>query len=153
MATIIELKRLAAKLNADLNEGEDSTFISLSMPLTKFQEKYNMQHNFIHTSCEDSLQNNIDAGSKGFKRALREKNEYINKTVKELPEVNYVIEDLKKLKYKSKSRGLGKGFRRKLQFWNYRKVLTRIQNRAEVVGVQCQSVSPSYITTDMSYLW
>ncbi len=76
--------------------------------------------------------------------ALREKNEYINRTVKKLPEAHYVVENLKKLKYKTKSQGLTKGLRKKLQYWNYRKALIRIQNHAEVVGVQCQSVSPSY---------
>jgi putative transposase len=94
-------------------------------------------------------------GSKNHKRALRERDEYINRTVKELPKDSvYVVEDLKGLKYKGKVKSRKKNngidpssekrFRSKLQYWNYRKVLTRIEKQSEVVGVQCLKVSPSY---------
>ena len=119
-------------------------FIGIDLGINKLMtdsdgKKYGTKISSLINKINRKLQ-----GSKGFQRALREKNEYINKTVKELPEANYVIENLKKLKYKSKSRGLGKGFRKKLQYWNYRKALTRVQNFSEVVGVQCLKVSPSH---------
>jgi IS605 OrfB family transposase len=80
-------------------------------------------------------------GSKAFYRALRERDNYINRTVKELPESNYVLEDLKGIHKDTKKR-LRKQFRSKLHRWTYSALLKRIALRAEVVGVQCRLVSP-----------
>ena len=86
-------------------------------------------------------------GSKGHKRSLRERNEYINRKIKELPvDVNFVIEDLKGLKRRKKNTNKTHEDRlkSKLHYWNYRKVLSGIERFSEVVGVQCLKVSPAY---------
>ena len=60
-------------------------------------------------------------GSKAFKRALIERNDYINREIKKIPfdEINtLVVEDLKNVKYKSKGK-ISKVFMNKLQRWVY----------------------------------
>ena len=86
-------------------------------------------------------------GSKGQIRALRERNEYINRIIKELPiDSNFILEDLKGLKNKRNKRNSSyeNKLRSKLHFWNYRKVLNGIKVFSEVVGVQCLKVPPAY---------
>lgn len=87
--------------------------------------------------------------SKAFYRSLRERDNYMNRTVKELPRYNFVLEDLKGL-HKDTKRRTRKKFRTKLHRWTYSKLLDRIKLRAEVVGVQCQSVSPAYTSQECS---
>ena len=87
--------------------------------------------------------------SKAWHRALREKEEYINRTVKELPEAHLVIEDLKNIRRNSKQKS-SKKFRTKAHYWTYRQILRRIELHAEVVGVQCLRVSPSYTSQTCS---
>lgn len=81
--------------------------------------------------------------SKAFDRALRERDAYINKAVKQLPDAHYVLEALTGLR-KNTVRRQRKEFRSKSQRWTYAQLLRRIELHAEVVGVQCQQVSPSY---------
>lgn len=81
--------------------------------------------------------------SKAWYQAIKEKNYYINETVKSLPVSNYILEDIKRIRYGIKSRG-NKVFRDKMHFWSYKEILRRVQNRAGVVGVQCLFVPPSY---------
>lgn len=87
-------------------------------------------------------------GSKAFKRALGERDYYINKTVKELPFSKcktIVLENIKNIKQNTKKeKKLNKQFRSKFQRWTYAKLLSRIQQLAEVAGVQCQLVNPAY---------
>lgn len=87
-------------------------------------------------------------GSKAFKRALCERDYYINKTVKELPFSKYktiVLENIKNIKQNTKKeKKLNKQFRSKFQRWTYAKLLSRIQQLAEVAGVQCRLVNPAY---------
>lgn len=87
-------------------------------------------------------------GSKAFKRALLERDYYINKTVKELPFSKcktIVLENIKNIKKNTKKeKRLNKQFRSKFQRWTYAKLLSRIQQLAEVVGVQCQLIDPAY---------
>jgi len=66
MATIIELRELVARLNAELLEsGDDArSCITISMPRTSRQEKDGIGNDFIATSCDESLQDNIDAAFK-----------------------------------------------------------------------------------------
>jgi len=81
--------------------------------------------------------------SRGFYRALSERNNCINQTVNTLPKCNYVLEDLKGLHQNTKKR-IRKSFRSKIHRWTYAEVIKRIKLRAEVVGVQCQLVNPAY---------
>lgn len=81
--------------------------------------------------------------SKAWYRAIKEKNYYINETVKELPVSNYVLEDIKRIKHGIKGRG-NKIFRDKMHFWSYKEISRRVSMRSEVVGVQCLFVPPSF---------
>lgn len=84
--------------------------------------------------------------SKGFNRALKERNEYINKEIKELDisEVKeIVVEDLKNVKKGTKGK-IRKEFNNKLQRWVYRYFLSRLEQFCEVVGVQLHRVNPAY---------
>lgn len=87
--------------------------------------------------------------SNAWYRAIEEKNYYINETVKSLPKVNYVLEDIKKIRYGIKNNP-NKVFRNKTHFWAYKEIVRRVQMRAEVVGVQCLLVSPSYTSQTCS---
>ena len=90
-------------------------------------------------------------GSKAFKRALKERDDYINKTVKELPLSNYVLENIKNIKKDTKKKKrLSKEFRSKFQRWTYRSLLRRINLKSEVDGVHCQIVDPSYTSQTCS---
>jgi len=99
----------------------------------------------------ESLLNKIQRkvrGSKAYKRALRERDYYINKTVKELPFSRcktIVLENIKNIKKNTKKeKKLNKKFRSKFQSWTYSKLLSRIRLLSEVVGVQCPGVPPAY---------
>lgn len=80
--------------------------------------------------------------SKSFDKALKERDYYINKVVKELPLAEckeIVIELLKDVKKNSK---LSKKFMNKLQRWTYPKVISRIKLTSELLGVQVVEVNP-----------
>jgi len=87
-------------------------------------------------------------GSKAFKRALKERDYYVNKTIKELPFKKtkvIVMEDIKDIKKNTKKeKRLNKQFRSKFQRWTYSKLIGRIRQLAEVDGVHCQLIPPSY---------
>lgn len=87
-------------------------------------------------------------GSKAFKRSLVERNDYINQTIKalDLTDVKQVIiEDLKNVKHKSKQkRKVSTAVMNKLQRWVYSRILTKLEQHLEVVGVQCLKVNPAY---------
>lgn len=87
-------------------------------------------------------------GSKAFKRALLERDYYINKTVKELPFKKckiLVFENIKNIKKNTKKeKKLSKQFRSKFQRWTYAKLLSRVKQLAEVAGVQCPLIDPAY---------
>ena len=90
-------------------------------------------------------------GSKSFKRALKERDDYINKTVKELPLSNYILENIKNIKKDTKKKKrLSKEFRSKFQRWTYRSLLRRIHLKSEVDGVHCQIIDPSYTSQTCS---
>lgn len=92
---------------------------------------------------------------------MRERNEYINKTIKKLPvDANFVVEDLRGLKKSKKDKektyeekAHEEKLRSKLHYWNYRKVLDGIRGFSEVVGVQCLEVPPAYTSQTLSGLW
>lgn len=85
-------------------------------------------------------------GSKAFKRALIERNEYINKSIKEMlgdtKASSVVLEDIKNLNYKKKSYNSKKVNKNKR--WVYSYLKNKIVMEAEVVGVQCLFVNPAY---------
>ena len=89
-------------------------------------------------------------GSKGFERALKERNDYVNKTVKLLPWIKtgvFVIEDLKGLKNGRKFR---KEFQGKYQRWTYPVLVNRIKLTAERQGVLVSEVDPSFTSQTCS---
>ncbi|MBF0337817.1 MAG: transposase [Nitrospirae bacterium] len=84
--------------------------------------------------------------SKGFNRALIERNEYINKEIKQIKLDNVkemVVEDLKNVKHGTKGK-IRKEFNNKLQRWVYSYFLNRLEQHCEVVGVQLHKVNPAY---------
>ncbi len=90
--------------------------------------------------------------SKAFQRALVERNHFINKTIKELPKVNFVVENLKNVKKNcKKNKRLRKIFRSRIQYWIYSKILSRIRLYSEVVGVQCLNINPAYTSQTCSF--
>ena len=95
----------------------------------------------------DKIQRKVQ-GSKTFNKALKERDYYINKTVKELPFNDtkvIVLENIKNIKQNTKKeRKLRKEFRSKFQRWTYSNLIGRIQQLAEVDGVHCQMIDPAY---------
>jgi putative transposase len=91
-------------------------------------------------------------GSNSFKRALKERDNLINKTVKSIDlagVLEVVVEDLKSVK--SKTRGkIRKEFVNKLQRWSYPKVLGRLSHVCEDKGVFFTKVDPSYTSRTCS---
>lgn len=87
-------------------------------------------------------------GSKAFERALKERDCYINKTVKELPfkEMKIIaMENIKDIKKNTKKeKRLNKQFRSKFQRWTYSKLISRVEQLSEVAGVQCLKVAPAF---------
>ena len=85
-------------------------------------------------------------GSKAFKRALIERNDYINYEAKKINLSNLqtiVVENLKYVKHKSKGK-IHHKVMNKLQRWTYPYFLNRLEQACEVVGVQCHKVNPAY---------
>lgn len=74
-------------------------------------------------------------GSKAFKRALKERDNYVNQMVNRLPDdCNYVLENIKDIhKGTKKNKRMRKEFRSKFQRWTYSQLLRRIQLRAELL--------------------
>lgn len=85
---------------------------------------------------------NRKQGSKAFKKALRERDYFVNKIVKELPLDKCKEIALELLKDVKKSSKLSKKFMNKLQRWVYPKVISRIKLTSEELGVQVIEVNP-----------
>jgi putative transposase len=91
-------------------------------------------------------------GSKGFLRALTERNQFVNQTVNALPLENVktvVVENLKSVKHKSKGK-IRKSFNNKLQRWTYPLVLERLTNRCECEGISMTFIDPAYTSQTCS---
>lgn len=85
-------------------------------------------------------------GSKGFKRALIERDELVNTSCKALNLDNVkelYAEDLKGVKHKSKGK-IRKSFNNKLQRWEYPKVLEKLTMLCEEAGISFKKVPPQY---------
>ena len=86
-------------------------------------------------------------GSKAFKRALKERNNLINRSLnkKDLSDVKeIVVEDLTDIKKNSKKKIFYKKFNNKLQRWTYTKVLHKLSMRCEEEAVLLTRVSPQF---------
>jgi len=85
-------------------------------------------------------------GSKAFYRALKERDEYINREVKKIKLSDLkgiVVENLKGIKKRTKEK-VARKVMNKLQRWTYPYFLRRLEQACEVVGVQCHKVNPAY---------
>ena len=93
-------------------------------------------------------------GSKAFDRALRERDYYVNKIVKELPFNDLkliVMENIKNIKQNTKKeKRLRKEFRSKFQRWTYAKLISRIEQISEADGVHCLKIDPAYTSQTCS---
>ena len=87
-------------------------------------------------------------GSKAFHRALRERNQYINRQVKNITlsgVKEVVIEDLKEVKKDTKKKKrISTKFMNKLQRWVYSYFLDRLALFCEVNGVRVHRINPAY---------
>ena len=89
-------------------------------------------------------------GSKGFQKALTERDNYVNKTVKELPlgQINIlVLEALKNLK---KGKRFRKQFQARFQRWTYPLLIKRLKLISERQGVLVTEVNPAYTSQTCS---
>jgi IS605 OrfB family transposase len=85
-------------------------------------------------------------GSKGKRRALRERDNYINYAVNQLPwcELKVIgVEDLKNV-MRGKKKNRGKSFRKAMAPWAYRRVLERLRHKAQEYRVHLIAVPPAY---------
>jgi putative transposase len=89
-------------------------------------------------------------GSKGRKKAVAERENFINRTLNQLPwnEMNVLgVEQLKNLKY-GKKKNRGKHFRKAIAPWVYRRVLTRAEHKAEENRVRFVAVPAGYTSQE-----
>lgn len=85
-------------------------------------------------------------GSKAKRRALRERDNFVNRTINELPWASLgflAIENLKNVK-KGKSPKRSKKFRKALVPWAYRQVIEGLKNKAQENRVHLVAVDPAY---------
>lgn len=85
-------------------------------------------------------------GSTGKQQAIRERQNYVNRTLNQLPWNDtsvLVVEDLKNLK-RGKRRNRNRAFRRKLSPWTYAQVLNRLEHKSEENRVSLVTVPPAY---------
>ncbi len=87
-------------------------------------------------------------GSKAFHRALKERDQYIDREIKKIDLDNtkaVVVEGLKDVKKNSKKqRRISTKFMNKLQRWVYSYFLSRLEQTCEVNGVRIHKVDPVY---------
>lgn len=81
--------------------------------------------------------------SKAFKRSLQERDEYINKVVKDLEFENLKTIYLEKLKCVKHNSKIGRKFMNKLQRWSYPRVIQRFELICQEAGVQLIQVNPA----------
>jgi putative transposase len=93
-------------------------------------------------------------GSKGFKNALRHRDNLINQTINsiDLSSVkDVIVEALKHVKTGSrKKKRIRKSFMNKLQRWSYPKVLDKIHRRCEEEGINYIEINPAYTSQKCS---
>jgi putative transposase len=93
-------------------------------------------------------------GSKAFKKALKERDYYINRTVKELPYTDtraVIMENIKNIKRNTKKeKRLRKEFRSKFQRWTYPLLAGRINQLCELNGVHFLTIDPAWTSQTCS---
>lgn len=85
-------------------------------------------------------------GSKRRQKAFRERDNYLNRVINQLPwnQISVLgIEDLKNLK-KGKKKNRSKNFRKAIAPWTYRQVTTRLQHKCQENRVLLVTVDPKY---------
>lgn len=87
--------------------------------------------------------------SKAYKRALKERDQYINRVVRELPDSHIVMEDLTGIVQGTRKR-LNKEFRKTISRWTYSQVMSRIENHCARKGFLVHKVDPSYTSQTCS---
>lgn len=91
-------------------------------------------------------------GSKAFDRALKERDNLINRSVNSMDFSSVktiVVEALHNVKHKSKGK-IRKQFNNKLQRWSYRKVFDKLSGVCEEKGIDFISVDPAYTSQTCS---
>jgi len=92
--------------------------------------------------------------SKAFKRALIERNEYINQEIKKIDLTNIkslVREDLKNVKKDSKKKKkISTKFMNKLQRWVYSRFIRRLEDSCEISGVHVHKTNPAFTSQTCS---
>ena len=87
-------------------------------------------------------------GSKAFKRALKERDYYVNKIAKEMPYITtqiIVMENIKDIKKNTKKeKKLRKKFRSRFQRWIYPLLFSRIKQLCEINGVHFCTIDPAW---------
>jgi len=93
-------------------------------------------------------------GSKAFNRALIERNQYINRIVKQLPYhriKTIILENIKNIfRNSKKEKKLSKVVRSKFQRWVYSFLLKRIAQLTQLNGVRLVLVNPAYTSQTCS---
>lgn len=87
-----------------------------------------------------------EKGSKSIKRAYAERENYINRTLNQLPwdQISVLGHEILKNLKKGKKKGRGKAFRKALAPWTYRRVTERLCNKAEENRVLLVPVVAAY---------
>jgi IS605 OrfB family transposase len=92
--------------------------------------------------------------SKAYKKALLERDNYLNEELKKIDLTNVstvYAEDLVYVKHRTKQqKRLSTKFMNKLQYWTYSKALVKLQNICEEHGVTLEKVSPEYTSQQCS---
>ena len=105
----------------------------------------------------ENLMNKIQRkqqNSKTFNKALKERDYYINRVVKELSWNKLkaiIMENIKNIKQNiKKEKRLSKQFRSKFQRWTYSQLLKKIKLTTEATGVHLQLVNPAHTSQTCS---
>lgn len=89
-------------------------------------------------------------GSKNYKDLLKHKTNEIRRVCNNLPLKglqNLIIEDLKNVKSNSK---IGHKTMNKMQYWSYRKVISKLEALSEIEGFNLIKVKPAYTSQECS---
>ena len=89
--------------------------------------------------------------SKNYKQLLHYKtckiNEVVNKFINFYKDTDFVCENLRNVKHASK---LYKSLNNKLQYWNYKQVLDKLNSLSELKGFKLIKVEPAYTSQTCS---
>ena len=112
---------------------------------TGFQTREN-EHGYNLDNINDLLAKKVK-GSKGFKRTQSHRSNYISWSINQLNFKNVKVlklEDIKNLRYKCNTS-------RKLNHFVYSEIFGKLEQRAEILGVQVVKVTPTYTSQRCSH--